>query len=443
MVVSAYIDRALVNHLVCIAGVHVGSQYALKTYMAIYSLATYARNSPSFPVAPSESSDEKSTSAEQGQGHTRPWWRKVLSKDGAIFLVILSSILATQLFLVFVLPRITSQLVMDVFWTGTTSYLVENKINRTIETLYPTPIVRKLRHSKENNWYHSEIIPRTDVRKRLLANKRLQKVISVLLTAIVMGQAYVGVEWVPVAPLVAAGFVIDMAGHMFYPKVSVRRAVQAVLGVLIIASVAGFSAGPIIGFFKKDKSADVEKPKEDKPPAMALWITDVAMMFNVGMGFMLPAALMAVTLRFEYMRSSLPTKALPVDTEHKVVVPTRLPKFERPIFNTGLVSFVIGTLIYNLVVPNLIELEGANRNAMMLFCAGPSAIAGLVTGAWFTGQFSDWWLYHDEWYPDPPKSGQDESGPLIDEEQTVAFADHDEKVVNDLVQLEDHEKVKA
>ncbi|WVF69927.1 hypothetical protein IAT40_004711 [Kwoniella sp. CBS 6097] len=435
---SNHIDRPLVNHLVCIVGAYVGSRYALRTYMAIWSLATHARKSPSFPIVKSDSSSETTTEGSE-RPHTRPWWRKMFSQDGALFMTILLSILAIQMFLVVILPRITPKLVLDVFWASMISYLVAGKISQVIQTLYPAPIARKLQHNKEPNRYQSEIIPLTDVSTPLLANKRLRQVVSILLTATIMGHAYMGVEGLTLAPLVAAGFVIEMAGHTFYPKVTIRRGVQVVMGVLTFGAAAGLFIGPIINLFKKDKPSAEDEPKKEPPQTISMWIADVAMMFNVGMGMMLPSALLSITLRYEYMRSSA-RQLLPVDEEHKVIVPTSVSKFEKPIFKTGLITLVLGTLIHDLIVPKFIEINEVNRNIMTIFSAAPFALVGLMGAAWYTEQFKNWWLYYDEWYPEPPQSDQDESGPIIDEEQTVAFADHDEKVVNDLVQLDDEKK---
>ncbi|WVQ97970.1 hypothetical protein IAU59_005090 [Kwoniella sp. CBS 9459] len=433
------IDKPLVTHLACVFGAYIASRYALKTYMAIYSLASHARNSPSFPIAPSESSiDEQAQQGQQDQ-QTRPWWRKLFTKDGFAFMIVMLIILAIQVFIVVVLPRITSKMVMDSIWTVMVSLLVGARINSTLLIFYPTPIARKLRFNKAQNLYHSEIIPRTDAPTPLLANKRFRLPTIVVLTAAILGQAYWGVTGLTLLPLVGMGIVIDLAGHSFYPKLSVRRAVQVVIGLLLVASALGFFLGPIVNMLKKDKSdTSPAQESEQKPQVMSPWIADIGMLFNVGGGLMLPASLLAVTLRYEYMRSSAP-RPLPVDEEHKVIVPTSVPKFEKPIFNTGLTTLVLGILIHNLVVPRLISFDDMSRNIMIYFSGAPSAVVGLMAAAWYKGKFNDWWSYRDEWYPKPLESGQDESQPLLDEEKTVAFTDHDEKVVNDLVQLDDEQ----
>ncbi|WRT64849.1 uncharacterized protein IL334_001785 [Kwoniella shivajii] len=371
---------ALYTHLLCVFGAYLACQRSLKTYMGISALITYAETGP--PISKEEPISDKPKT---------PWW-----KSTSVQSLVLSMLLSTSFIFILGVPDITLTSVLNTIWGGSITHLTGNNIYQSLDCILPSQRIEKL--DKRNKSYCAVAIPDPNVSDPFYKTETCRRFLTFLITGGIMVSAFSGVLYL--TPIVALTQVIPMAGKTFYVKLTVRSAVRVVSGLLTFFALLGIV---IVNFVTVNKD---KAPKETS--IFTQRMMNVLTMLYAGMAMMLPAALLAITYRFEYVNS--PSFAhKPTAENGQIATPIQVPSFSSPITSVGVITYIASVVVYHAVSPLLFNMDYITSASGILFVAFPLTVVGTTLMARRTGNLKGWLDYYDVWYPSIPSDEGDTS----------------------------------
>ncbi|WWC67869.1 uncharacterized protein I206_101786 [Kwoniella pini CBS 10737] len=419
------ISLAIFTHLLCVLGAYIACYRSIKTYIVILSLRNYAEANPTatpLPIEEDEKADHDQNNIESAIGSTdtaeprKAWWRRIVDSNGFIITVFLSLSAGLAIFLVYGVPKITSKFIRDNIWTLMAGYSVYGNIFSTLQCILPRPRIDKLIILKDNTEktkykYESKQIYQNQSSISLdndyetglpipeipfYTNLNFLRIVSVLITTAILTSGYFGSLWL--SSLVALSQVIISAGMIFLIKISIRFVLILLIGMISIGAVAI----PMLNHFLPNNNKGAP---EQKDPLAPPWALNVFMMYNVGMGMMLPAILLAATHRFEYLNSSTYALNEPTAKNGEIHAPlsgNHVPRFKKPITSVGFVSYIASTVFFHVTASYTFGEKGYIDSMVLMgimFYALPITTLGMFLTASWNGNLRQWLDHRDQWLP--------------------------------------------
>ncbi|WWC59336.1 uncharacterized protein I303_101888 [Kwoniella dejecticola CBS 10117] len=420
---------AVFTHLLCILGAYAACHRSLKAYIVILSMKNYAEANPTATPLPTDDEDDKKPkdqdtveNASDGKDTLNPTikrkslWRKMLDSKLFPVIILLSLTAGFTVFLVYGLPKFTSTSIRNAVWLLMASYSIHGSIFSTMKTLLPRPRIDKLTIikssiEKSKYTYSSKQIYLSEEEKNSASSPetqlplpeipyyttpKFQRLISILTTIAILSTGYFGNLWL--CFIIALSQVVSSAGTLFLVKLTIRFVLILLIGLISIAAVLI----PLLNHLFPNKNAGKTEQKE---PIGPVWVMDAFMMYNVGMGMMLPAALLAITHRFEYLNSSsyLSNPPIAPNGEIQAPLPRRdVPRFNRPITSAGFVALIASVITFHATAPYTFGQKEYNQMISIIgimFYALPVTALGMFITAVINGNSREWLAYQDKWWP--------------------------------------------
>ncbi|RXK39463.1 hypothetical protein M231_03296 [Tremella mesenterica] len=387
--------QSFFGHLLALAGLTLGAKRVLAKWHAVSTLAIPADlDAPKPPPV-----------VQTGM----PIWRRILKSRKTAFACIMTLIFSVEMFLIFVLPRISSQLVLDIIWGGLEAAIYLSVFYNVIDIIFPVATEVSYVRAKPELPY---ILKITRVESDRFLDKRNPRLaLAALLVGAVFGMsvhrsnAFNG--------LVVAAWVMHITSSWSTPMLKMRRLVQVLLGYVALIVVTFVIVGGAVALHQKYQKSDESSTKSDDEPDMSKWATpsdwliQVMLMILPAWSILPPAVLVAANMRFDAASTISPRV---VATSTSATVPTSIPPFRMPLFLTSLISLAVSLGLIDLVqyffgdVPALQGLVDAP--VVHLLITVPFTCGATVLVAWMRGELSDWWKYEETWVPQAKPAGE-------------------------------------
>ncbi|RSH90511.1 hypothetical protein EHS25_001116 [Saitozyma podzolica] len=360
----------------------------------------------------------------------RPVSRYVLAKLTAGCFSL--SIGLLQLFSMFVMPHITSQLVIDCIW-GTVIFLAcWHVFWNAIVCVAPFPSTIHLGRP-------DALSPVGRIQTNLIPfphAHHLRLVVAALLSVATLWTTAAGYTFLH--PFVAGAIALRVATIQPKEKVTMFAAAG---GLLAVEAMIGVIAGVCYLIW----GADEPKPDDPKKTLPSDYIRALLFVFLSLLPHLMVATLLSLTYRADFSRHtqsqshsrSIP-RLLPLgpSATDRFAVPTSLPSFPAPTFSAGLISSGISVIILR-ILPSFLDVDPAACALLGVFGSMPFVIFSMGGTAWVTGHGKAWLAYEEDWRI---RVLSDDEGELEDVEKAIRSESESESDRTDRVAAHESEQ---
>ncbi|WWD09741.1 hypothetical protein V865_007869 [Kwoniella europaea PYCC6329] len=405
--------------LATIPAIAIASYKALNVWRAVSALPLNPHSTPTVDAQPTPSV------VSEGLKQWRSLTATKKAKQIAAGIITFSVFMSIHFFLVYVLPRISSQSVLDTIWSIMMLVMFTGTIRYTSDLALPT--LRSVRYHQPKPDSNIQIAIAFEGDKKTAWKKEIvRQLLSLLVTAGILYSTWAG--YTLFHPFLAASYVICTIGTTRFQRMSIRRIVQFVSAYLAFVPVGGLVIGVVINSFSGNSSDQKENgDKKDSMTFASDWVLSLMLIFGEVFGIMIPAIITAMTLRFEYSLAHEPIER-PTDASSEaapIQIPNEYPSFPNPIFLSSLFSLFTSIVIIEMisyVVPNF---EWLSITPLTVFITVPVVFGGTALGAVWFGKFNQWWRYNEVWIPAKKASNTSgDDGPKdVDEAQVALLGD--------------------
>ncbi|WVW82675.1 hypothetical protein I302_104686 [Kwoniella bestiolae CBS 10118] len=399
--------------LATIPAIAIASYKALNVWRAVSALPLNPHSAPSSATTP--------TPSVISEGLKR--WRSLTAtkkaKQIAAFISLFTVIMGIHVFLVYVLPRISSQSVLDVVWSIMMLAMFTGTIRYTSDIAFPTPRSVRYHQPKPDSSIRLAIEFEGD-KKAAWKKEIVRQLLSLSVTAGILYSTWAG--YTTFHPILAASYVISSISTMRFPMMSIRRIVQFVSAYLAVVPVITLVVGVVVNMFAGDSQDESQKNDDDKENMTFAsdWVLSLMLIFGEIFGIMVPAVLTAMTLRFEYSLAHEPVSRSidPSSEAAPVQIPNEYPSFPRPIFLSSLFSLFTSIVIIESISYFVPAFEWLSITPVTVFITVPVVFGGTALAAVWFGKFNQWWRYNEVWIPPKKITNISEEGTKdVDEAQ--------------------------
>jgi len=292
----------------------------------------------------------------------------------------------------FILPKISSQGVMDAFWVTIEWLVISTMFDQMIIC---SPFISssvQLINSKDNKSY----LP-----KATRPNTRFHKIrpfVSGGLSAAVLFSASQGIK--ALYPLATLAFVMAMV-FIPLPRISTKMTLLVLngyfIGMPIVAGTIGYTVDLLVKYFSK--SGDTDKPSTDTVPSD--WVADAMLMFGSALPYVVGGFMASLALRYDHSKSSLPSAlTLPAAPGEPVQIVNKRHLFRAPTFITALIALIgcMGTTIHFINQNAGMRSQFASEG-LGLFLVVPVVSIAMLGCVGVRGNLREFWQYEEVWIP--------------------------------------------
>jgi len=409
-------NRAVFTQILGLAAVHYMTKRSVRERTANLTLTPPLLTDEDKEKAKTSSSS--TTPAEATPTIRRPWYRRVFSKKTAMATVPMLVIGTMQFFVIWVLPRISSALVLDVFWASLCGWIISQVMySLLVVFLAGQPAIRLIRGS-DNKLHLKHESADPNFEWGMFKTKRNVRIASTILPAAFVGLTYYD-DKSYLVPVMATGWIIHMFASIVFPRISVRVMTKVTLGFL-------FSCGAVFGIvavlasiwpshFDPKQAPKAGKLNMAQPDQ---WVLTLMMLPSDIIASVPIAFLVSLTMRYDHFHpTSSPSLTLgPSKTTSPgeiVPIPRTVESRPTPLYNIAMLAFAACHLVSDGLTAYLYEIKvlstkpaGNERVEKEAMCKHGSFVlanllvpAAIAAAAWCRGELSEWWGYHEEWVP--------------------------------------------
>ncbi|WRT67510.1 uncharacterized protein IL334_004482 [Kwoniella shivajii] len=405
-------------HLAAIPAVVIGSYKALNVWRAVSALPVNTHsgsldNTPSSPVS----------------GTLKQWRALTATKKAkrvATFLLAFTIAFSVNMFFIFGLPRISSQVVLDTVWCTLLVLLLTGSFRYSSDVAIPTTKAVRYHQKTPESGFQLAFSFEGD-KKRAFRIEMLRRLFAMFGAFSVIYSTWAGYTFLH--PIIGATYLIKTIGTIRFPTMSIRRIVQIMAAYLTLVPTLGFALGTVIDHFMGQSENAKEESQTTDMTMASDWILSMILVIGDVFGAMVPSVIVAMTLRFEYSLVSEPVD-YPSDSspDAPVRVPSDYPSFPKPIFLISLFSLFSGLAIVETISFVFPGFEWIAITPITVFITLPVVVLGTSLGAAWYGQFGQWWRYSEVWIPGKKTNDSSENGLKAEEiESEVALLRPQEK----------------
>ncbi|KAL0249703.1 hypothetical protein I308_103004 [Cryptococcus tetragattii IND107] len=381
----------ILTHLATIPAIAIASYKALNVWRAVSAL----------PLNPHSTAISESPSTPSATSQCLEKWRALTTtkkgKNVAIFLIIVSFAFGFNVFFIYVLPRITSQSVLDTIFCIFLVAVFTQSIRYASDVAFPTP--KSVRYHQANPESPMTISFAFEGDKKTAWKiEILRQSLSFFTTIGILYFTWAG--YIYFYPIIAAAYLILAIGTLRYPRMSIRRIIQGMCACLTIVPVLSIIIGVVQQQFTHNSQDEEGTDKKDNITLASDWVLSLMFIFGHILGPMIPSIITAMTLRFEYTLVNEPLER-PSETssEAPVRIPNEYPSFPKPIFLSSLFSLFTSIVIIETITYTIPDLVWLSITPLSVFVTVPIVIGGTALGAAWCGKFRHWWRYSEVWIP--------------------------------------------
>ncbi|XAO26714.1 hypothetical protein I312_105554 [Cryptococcus bacillisporus CA1280] len=393
----------ILTHLTTIPAIAIASYKALNVWRAVSAL----------PLNPHSTAISESPSTPSATSQCLEKWRALTTtkkrKKIAIFLIIVSLAFGFNVFFIYVLPRITSQSVLDTIFCIFLVAVFTQSVRYASDVAFPTP--KSVRYHQANSESPMTISFAFEGDKKAAWKiEILRQSLSLFTTIGIFYFTWAGYTYFH--PIIAAAYLILAIGTLRFPRMSIRRIIQIMCAYLTI--------------IPDEEGTD----KKDNITLASDWVMSLMFIFGHILGPMIPSIITAMTLRFEYTLVNEPIeRSSETSSEASVRIPNEYPSFPKPIFLSSLFSLFTSIVIIETITYTIPDLVWLSITPLSVFITVPIVFGGTALGAAWCGKFRQWWRYSEVWIPAKKATNTFEENYKDLDEAEVALLPSDAKVM--------------
>ncbi|WWC89658.1 uncharacterized protein L201_004583 [Kwoniella dendrophila CBS 6074] len=406
--------------LATIPAVAIASYKALNVWRAVSAL----------PLNPHSSSQGANQSNPSAFSECARKWRSLTAtkkaKKVAAFCIVFTISIGLNMFVVFGLPRISSQSVLDGIWCTPMLLLFTSSIRYTSDIAIPTP--RSVRYHQSKPEGPTMIAFNFEGEKKTILKIEIFRQLVSLVTAMgIFYSTYLGYTYFH--PLLGAAYIISCISTVRLPKMSIRRIIQVMSAYLAVTPVLSIVIGVVTSHFTGDD--DKKEDNSDKNDDFTIasdWILSLMFIMANVFGAMIPSIITAMTLRFEYSLVNEPTqRSTELSTEAPIQIPNEYPSFPKPIFISSLLSLLLSQVVIEGITYIFPYMVWLSITPITIFITVPIVFGGTALGAAWCGKFNQWWRYTEVWIPAKKATAASNDNTKDLDEAEVALLSSEEK----------------
>lgn len=404
---------------------YLAAEFHLRRYLAVCRMISPPRlaieGEIKTQIAPSLPS--QSTWTSRAVRRLRTVKNAVFSRSTGRMLLHLAAVYAFQAFLIFVLPKISTRLVLDLIFLGFIAFFQWASSGLALDTLIGSGKGCVERFKPEINRFHvvwKDADPDGEQRLR----SWITHAFAVVFPTTMILAAFHG--WAFVITFATSIMLYNLPWTYTFPRWSVRKVTRV---ILILEAVTV----PLVWIFAAYMEKHHPGPLIDLDPKVntrpSPWLYPLLTTYTAAFPSLFATSFLAMTYRFEYFQSN----AKPArDSAEPVVVPSSgtIGSAPKPIFRAGLITHTALVLVF---AYRRATLEGvgafvvddkprcSGQDLIFACISMPAVVLACAGAAWRRGQLSAWWNHDEVWIPTPPPLANNAPIPSDKEKDPFAF----------------------
>lgn len=399
-------DPVIVSQFTCLAAVH---------YCSTRSVAERTANLLITPPVLTEEDKSKvdadkkaAEAAKAAAGPPKPWYKRIWSRKTLEAMIPLLCFAVVEFGIIWVLPRISSEIFMQVFWLVICSYMIIIPLAGAMFAVLAGPMTMAFVRGGTNKKSVSvKIESATPYAKPFFYRQRNRRILAGIITAALYLYTYHDAN-----NLILRAFggivIVSTATSISYRVISVRVMTMICVGFISLGALIV----PIVMGLIRVFGSDTPKAEPSKMPVMPDWILSLMMIYNDALLASPVLFLAMLALRYDHFRPTSPIALGPAKAApgEPVPIPPRVAYRTGPMYRTTMALMMASylgssALVYHLFATGTLTTKATNfarerSDCIKLLSFGLVNVLvplGVAFMAWTKGELRTWWTYYEEW----------------------------------------------